>query len=619
MRGIMSDRPSILWRISCSALILLPVIAAFSRCFDYGLINLDDYAYIIGPEALKRFSGWTSVLWCLTDVSKAIWMPLTWLSYALDHCLFGAWYGGYHVHSVVIHAVNALLVWHLLTLLLPRDGRRVTSACCLVAALVWAIHPLRCESVVFLASRKDVLSFLWELLALIAWVRGSRCEATGRRCALTAASVALFLLGAMCKPSVMTFPLLCLLLDAFIVRRVRPLRYVVPVLLMLGLGAFAGWQQSAGGATESGAGEPLWARLSIAVSAFGIYIRNTLLPLWLAPQCIKRWPAMPRFLLPGAVISVLWAWILLRRLRSHWSARSETVSVTRIDDCPVCVDLDIRPDFVCAGMAWFALAVAPMLGLSSFGYHAYADRFTYIPSFGLSLMLAAGMKGLAHGHGVARAFLPGGIALVALAFATGWQTGFWRDDLTLFSRTLRVDGEGNYTAHIAIALHHFEQTHDLEKAVCHFERARDANETALNEAIGIHVMALAELGRDDEALEALRKYQNAVIGQFGEERAYRILRRMLGLSAREMKIASAHHLAQVAACLGKEPRLAEAREELDSALGRDPDGCAWQYLMWRYLVLSGRGDEAEAMLRRLLDPSTKTDYIQFRFLRMAVP
>ena len=600
------------------ALILAVTAAAFSRCFGYGLVNMDDYCYLFGHRAVTDFAGWKSLVWCFTDVSEAIWMPLTWLSYAADHALFGRWFGGYHVHSVLVHAVNAVLVFVLLRQLFgsPRAASRTTgSSLCLVAALAWAIHPLRCESVVFLASRKDVLSFFWELLALIAWVRGSRCAADGRRAVLTAAAVVLFVLGAMCKPSVMTFPLLCLLLDLFVIREVRPLRYVVPGALMLGLGAFAGWQQAAGGATAEWAGEPVWARLAVAAAAFGVYVRNTVLPFGLAVQCIKQWPAWPRFLVPGAAISLLWGAFLLRRFGQCWAKRRETVSVGWLDGRPVRLTFGFPADAAFAGLAWFAVAVAPMLGVASFGYHAYADRFTYIPSVGLALALVVGLDALVRRLGTVRTLAPAACVLGALAATTAWQTGFWRDDLTLFMRTLEIDGDRNDVAHNIIGAHYFMETHELEKALEHFAKASSVREEAVVDVLPAEVMALVELGRDDEVPARLRSFEDVLVRRLGEDRARAVVRNAYGLDGREARLATTYRFARVASLLGKEPHLAEARRLLEELRDQREDCGEWQYLMWRCLALSGEAAAADAMLRKLLDPATKTGYSRFQFLR----
>jgi len=614
----------------CGSLIFGISVLAFSRCFDYGLINLDDYSYIVSHPELVQYSGFERIAWYFKDVSESIWMPLTWISYAIDHHLFGLWYGGFHIHSVLIHAINAALVWKLLLLLMPRAScfapygggeaavanyQLPTALFCAFAALAWATHPLRCESVVFLASRKDVLSFFWELLALIAWVRGSRCESIGKCIMMTALSVLFFMTGYMCKPSVMTFPILCLLLDVLVIRRILPLRYLAPFALMLGMCLFAGWQQSAGGATRSGAGESILERLAISMSAFGIYLRNTIMPLWLATPCVKQWPAMPRFLVSGTALSLACAGFTLWRLWKHWTIRQEVVTVERYEGCPVSISIGLPADYLLAGVAWFALAVSPMLGLIPFGYHAYADRFTYIPSFGLALLLAVGLNATSRRFCRTLVILLSAVMLMTLAALTWHQTGFWRSDLATFSRALQIDGDRNGIAHKCLAMYYFEETHELEKAKYHFEKAFAADASSLIEVMQFYVLTLVELGREEEAWTLLREFENLLIRKHGKEQTFKIVKKPNEVSPDYANIAMAYRFARIALLIEDESSCAEAKDCL-AAMWPSQERCSvWQYLMYRYYSQSGNKNEADGMLKRLQDPSTKIDYSQFRFLR----
>lgn len=364
-----------------------------------------------------------------------------------------------------------------------------------------------------------------------------------------------------------------------------------------------------------GAGEPLLARLAVAASAFGVYLRNTIVPLWLAPQCVKQWPAWPHFLIPGVVLSLAWGGFLCSRLRTRWEQRQKIVSVTKYEDCPVRLTFDLPPDYIFAGMAWFALAIAPMLGIASFGYHAHADRFTYIPSFGLAVLLAVALNGLARRYGASATAVPTAVVLAALSCLTWRQTGFWSDDKTLFSHTVEVDGDGNYEAHKIVALHHFEITHELEKARHHFEMALRANEQSLFGEMEYYVMTLVELGRDDEAGDVLRKYQDDIVKRLGEERAVEILRRTPSPGMPDAKLAVSYRFSRIARLLGKKPDLAEARQELEELRNWLEDVGTWQYLMWRCLTRMDERKAADELLKRLLDPSGKSYYAQYRFLR----
>ena len=478
------------WWWALGVLLLVSTVP-YSRALDYGLINLDDYAYITISPCLRDLLSIQAWEFFLTDVSQGIWMPLTYLSYGIDHALFGEWFGGFHLHSILVHGVNSVLVWLLLMELFgDRNGR--TALLCLAGAVVWAVHPLRCESVVFLASRKDVLSLFWELLALICWVRGSKAE-DGLQESYTVGSLAFFAIGAMCKPSVMTFPALCLIVDAFIIRRVNLGRYVRPFAMALILAVFAKWQQGMGGATQLGAGESIPMRLADGVAAFGVYLTNTVLPTDLALQCVKRWPEMPRGLFAGAVLSVLClgfvGWRTLRIVRCFRGT----------------ADVPMRGrESVAAGLLWFSVAVFPMLGFVPFGYHAFADRFTYIPAIGLSIVLVALLAKVAEGAKPTRVCL---FAMAAVCLALGvltWrQTGFWKDDGSAFGHALEVDGDRNAIAHLSLGKWYFECRHDLGKSIRHFGRGYELQPTWIGDSYIFYIFALNEAGQHEKARRML--------------------------------------------------------------------------------------------------------------------
>ena len=462
---------------------------AFMRAWDYGMVDLDDYLYLTHAE-LSRPWSLKSLKWMFCDLGEGIWMPLTWLSYAFDTVVFGENFGAFHIHSILLHGCNAMLLYAFLRLL---GGGR---AACALGALLWAVHPLRCESVVFLASRKDVLSFFFELAALIFWVKKRE---NGKWLAL---SYVCFAAASMAKPSVMTFPVLCLLVDGFILRRIKPADYVLPLAYAGLLGVFAGKAQAAGGATGALDFVPYWYKVLNAMAAFGIYIRNTLLPADLAVQCIVQYPArLPRFLSGGAAITACVLGYLALRARGYWRRAGEMLEA-KLDGLDTEITVKAPADVPFAALGWFAAAVAPMLGLASFGYHSYADRFTYIPAVGFSILVAlkAGRK----------TQIAATAAVAALCVLTWRQTWFWGNDERLFTRTVEVDGDGNAGAHSVLANYYFEFPHDLEKCVEHFEKAIAAAPEFVECTFEIYIMALCELGRTQEVPALLRFYDKYV-------------------------------------------------------------------------------------------------------------
>ena len=578
-------------RVFPAAVVFALSVAAFIRASGYGLVNFDDYLYV--ERIPSGFNGWFS------DLSCGIWMPLTWASYALDRALFGVRYGFWHVTGILVHGVNAVLVYVYFREVVKKVGRleRVDRAggfawlLPVLAALLWAVHPLRVESVVALSSRKDVLSLFFELVALVLWLKNRRDW--------DVIACAAFVLGSLCKPSVMTFPLLCLVVDAFVLGRLDLRRYAFPAAFALFLGLFAAYQQKAGGATVDMFHEGLLPRIVDAASAFGIYVRNTFWPQWLAPQCMKKFPLMPRLWQWGLAASAFVGFICLRRALPYFGSALRQLRERRLV-------LDFgRRDLALAGLAWFAVAIAPMLGIANFGFHAFADRFTYIPAIGLGFLVFAAFELLA--RPMHRAFLCAAFAaaVAALSVRAWHQAGFWRDDGALFSRTLEVDGEPNAVAHATLGAYHFEFTHDLEECVRHFALAEKQDVRFMMIAYNVYVFALCELGRTEEVprlLERFREVWNATTGGDGDT----------VLDRRFRGIYAACEVAYLASAAASADRAERALWEWSSrgALG----GAEMTYLRWR--VALARGDErgAATALAELSGHSEDWGYLRFRYM-----
>lgn len=590
--------------------ILLFLVAAvpFLRALDFGLINLDDYSYVLGHPELVHWSGIKSLLFALTSSVDSIWMPLTRLSYALDWVLFGDWFGGFHLHSILVHGLNAILVWRLLLLIFKAEDR-MTRLACFAGAVLWAIHPLRCESVVAISSRKDVLSLFWGLLSFILWLKGGRTR--------TALALVCFALGAFCKPSVMTLPVLFLLMDVCLKREVRPLRYVAPVLMTVGLMFFAVWQQKSGGAMADYAAEPMWGRLLGACAAFGIYIRNFVCPLWLAPQCVNVWPQMPRFLWPGVAISVLWGMFLVPRGLDLVQGVMRELRDAKRGGVPERIVIGENVGYLFFGMAWFAIAVFPMLGFANFGYHAFADRFTYIPAIGLSVCAVQGVLCLVRGVGIWDWGLGiGCVALLSVLGALTWrQTGFWENDRTAFSHTLEVDGDRNYQAHNILAGWYFEHPHDLESCIREYETAMKYDIYPSLPCYAIYVLALCESGQVDRVRDKLHEYENAIVRRYGYERAQQLLSFGRG-EARTDLIGYVYHWSRVAMWVFSpdcrdlaEDAFADTRDESNNIQA------IWLYMKMRFAERKGDRTAARQLREEILSIPPSANPIRFGFLR----
>ena len=488
------------------ALVVAAVCLVFGRTAGYGFVNCDDYDYVLKYGEVAGGITAAGIGWAFSSVSEAIWMPLTWISYMVDFDIARAmgildisadgWgvAGIMHVHSVLLHAANAALAY-LLFARLPctgNEGRARTLG--LMVALLWAVHPLRVESVAWVASRKDVLSLFWELLAFHAWLGvppGRRCPMQPPRRRLPmwglchSLAMVFFLAAACAKPSAMTFPLLAMILDRFMLGRWAGWFAYVPFLAVgAAVGGVAAWAQGAGGAMHAMSAVPFWWRGLNAMAAFGIYAWHEVWPQGLEVQCLARWPAMPRFLVPGTCLCLLTAWYLARRWRGGIRGGES--------------------DWLLAAVLWWCVAVAPFLGLAGFGIHAFADRFTYIPALGLGFAVAWALR-RCRGRAGHLALCAGWLCCVALGCVAWRQVGFWRDDGTLYARTLEVDGNGNVEAHVSLGMWAWEFPHDLPMAICHLRASWEVDAERAGRAGHLLVMALCDRGDLDGAREALER------------------------------------------------------------------------------------------------------------------
>ena len=602
---------------------VLVAMAPFLRTADYGLINLDDYFYRYEPKVLPGLSPETFARG-LSSVSQGIWMPLTWCSYALDVSLFGGTPGGMHVHNVLLHGACAGLLFLLLESLLEtwRPGRcpalpdvgaakqpsnrqtvKLSNAAVATAlvALFWALHPLRVESVAWISSRKDILSLFFELLALLAWV-GHLKSADGREWFLRKTywlSFLLFALATMAKPSAMTFPVIAALLDIFVVRDEREDerwcwgQYMPMLACAAFIAVLAQRAQVAGGAVGN-TGAPLWWRVVNAVAGYGVYLLHTVLPSDLAVQCMPRWPGMPRHLAVGVVCVVTVGGFMARRVVRHWGHLKE---FRRVDD------------WTLAGLSIFTLAVGPFMGIASFGYHAYADRFTYVPSLGLCVVLLGFSRNLSD-----KALrVTGSCFMVALLLLGGlaWrQTGFWKNDETLFRRTLQVDGGRNTAALKNLTWHYFEVEHAPGKVVDEYERLRQVDEDfAAWNAGHLYIIALYESGQWDKADRELLRYQRLCFERLERDRVEKQRKRQSFFGPFLMACAAQ-------AIVRDEFDVAEGHFEKMRELFSVDAVC--DYLEGVMYLRRGEPERALAIWRGIR-PNDKSYYFRFRWLKEKLP
>ncbi len=470
------------------AALVVATVSAYLPVLGNAFVNYDDPLYVTENPHVKAGLTREGVRWALTATDASNWHPLTWMSLQLDRNLFGPYAWGCHLMNLLLHAANAVLLFLLLW--------RMTGAVYrsfLVAAL-FALHPLHVESVAWAAERKDVLSTLFGLLAVAAYLRYVERPALPRLL-LVAGALALSLAA---KPMLVTLPALLLLLDYWPLGRlwprdrVRPAGTVLPApaslglvlgekLPLLGLAAASGvitvLVQYHAGAVRDLRELPLDARVANAVVSYAAYLGKALGPVGLAPFYPFRPPAAWQVAAAGAVLVGVSALAALAWRR--------------------------RP-YLVVGWLWYLVSLVPVIGLVQVGVQALADRYTYVPLIGPFVGVVWGLADLASGRARLRAALGVAAAGVLLACAAGtWlQAGRWHDSVTLWEHTLRVTTD-NPVAEQNLGAALLERG-DLKEAEPHL-RAAVALQPDFVRAYDNLGIVLDRLGRLDEAVRCYRK------------------------------------------------------------------------------------------------------------------
>jgi len=438
------------------------VLVSYNPVIHNRFLNFDDDGYITANSHVEAGLTWATVKWAFTTYDQGNWHPLTWLSHALDYQLFGLNPAGPHYVNVLLHAVNVVLLFLLLQ---SATGCRRRS---LMVAALFALHPINVESVAWAAERKNVLSMMFFLFALYAYVGYARRPALGksgiRRYAVVAGFFALALLS---KPQVIAFPFLLWLWDYWPLGRIgapavagpaaqgasmtrlRSGRLVLeklPLLLLSAASAVVTMKaQKAGGAVQTFSQYSLLLRLETAVISYVSYLGKALWPSKLVamyPHPAKLYPAWQ---VGAAVVLLLLITALVIRARDQ--------------------------RYLAVGWFWFLGSFVPMIGLVQVGYQAMADRYAYIPFIGLFLMLTwlAADWAQAHQFGVRWLAIPAVSCLLLLGTLTYRQVGYWHDTESFWRRTVALT-QDNYIAqnNLGDFLLHQDRT---EEAAAHFRAA----------------------------------------------------------------------------------------------------------------------------------------------------
>jgi Flp pilus assembly protein TadD len=449
---------------------LLPVLAVYAQVVGFDFVNFDDLRYVSdNPRVLSGLSP-ENLVWALTATTEANWHPLTWLSLMLDTELGGPGPAVYHATNLALHVANTLLLFLLLSRM---TGSTWRSA---FVALLFGIHPLHVESVAWVTERKDVLSTLFWLLTLLAYVRYAGSPRL-RRYLLVLLT---FALGLMAKPMLVSLPLVLLLLDYWPLARLsrRSLWEKLPLLALAAASSVITLHaQSAGGGLNSLEALPVGNRVANALTSYFGYIVKTFWPFDLAAIYPHPRDALPAWQVAAAGFALVVLTVVALRMARRFP-------------------------YLVVGWFWYLITLLPVIGLVQVGIQAMADRYTYIPLIGLFLAIAWGVPELLR-HlrpRAGRATLLAAAAVVTVLLATrAWdQARHWKSGVDLFEHTVRVT-ENNARAHngLGLALGAEERRAD---AIPHFREAMRI-EPAYPDPYANLAGTLALEGRFDEALE----------------------------------------------------------------------------------------------------------------------
>jgi tetratricopeptide (TPR) repeat protein len=550
-------------------LLVLGCVTVYVQTAGHGFVNCDDNEYVYDNHNIQRGLTPTAVWWAITQAHSANWHPLTWITHILDWWAFGtfdpelqryvnSWPGGHHLVNLLLHAVNAVLLFLVLQAL---TGATWPSA---LAAALFAIHPLRVESVAWATERKDTLSGLFFLLTLAAYRGYAVRPFVWWRYALV---FVVFIFGLTAKSMLVTLPLVLLLLDYWPLRRIAPLqagnagrrffqrlppRVLWEKLPLLALSAWSCamtvWAQ-----TLVAAFKPLDLRFRVgnALVSYAAYLGQMFYPAGMVVQYVHPGPnlLLRDTLIPAAVLAAI-------TLAVGWLAW--------------------RRRYLAVGWLWYLGMLVPVIGLVQVGAQARADRYTYLTQIGLYIMIAWGLSDLLRTwRGRTACYAAAAVPILALLTAVAWmQTTYWRNSLTLWQHSVACQGE--------------------------------TNDFAQNE----YGQALADAGREDEAWEHYVKavainplyltprINCAVILQKrGKSReALTVCDEALQVDPED---AQAHHIKAVALFTLNQPE--EAIREFQFVVAKNPQHVQAHNNLAEVLRLNGRYDEALVECRTALE------------------
>jgi protein O-mannosyl-transferase len=585
------------------ALLLIIVfwtILVFVPVLQNDFVNWDDDRNLLENRNYRGLGG-EQVRWMLTTFHMTLYRPLTWLSFGFDYLFWGMNPSGYHLTSLLLHTINAIIFYFIsvrllsLTIAMSKDGREFyLQLAAGFSALLFALHPLRVEAVAWASARNDVLSGTFYLATILCYLKATAVDSTGRssRLWMTSAVIA-YALSLLSKAIGMTLPFVLLLLDYYPLRRVRMgqgpwfgsvsrnIWWEKAPFLLLAVCAAVIALLAKQRATYSFEEIGLLQRLAQSVWGLMFYLWKTVVPLGLSPLYelsyldTSGWPSLVSLFLSLALSIGLFV------ARHRWPAGL-------------------------ASWVFYVIVLAPVLGVAQSGPQLVADRYTYLSCLGWVLLGGAALcwgwgfladtdrlsKNSAVAGALAAAVLGG------LSFLTWKQASVWHNSETLWMHALSVEPRSSY-AHNNLGNALFERG-NIEEATSHYRAALQVNPGHAK----AHNNLANSLVNQGKIEEAIVHYREALRIDPANVRAhYNLANTMVRRGQLEQAI---HHFREavrndpsyvkaqynLGIALAKEGELTEAIEHFGQVLRLDSENAAAHESLARTLALQGKKAQA---------------------------
>jgi Flp pilus assembly protein TadD len=466
--------------ISC--LLLLSVVLVFGQTVKHDFVNYDDGKYVFENRQVMKGLTAEGVAWAFTTNQASNWHPVTWLSHMLDAQLYGIKAGGHHLTNIMLHALVTILLFFLLWRM---TGLIWRSA---FVAAVFAIHPLRAESVAWISERKDILSGLFLMLTLLTYIDYARRPFSAGRYFLV---IVLFVLGLMSKPMLVTLPFVMLLLDYWPLGRIKSatggltpsLRRVlvekIPLILLTAASCMATYIAQTK-ALFYAVHVPITTRIANAFVSYVSYIGKFFFPIGLTPFYPHPGTGIPPLLFVLSFLAV--AGISIAAISWHR-----------------------KYPYLFVGWFWYIGMLVPVIGLLQVGRQSMADRYTYLPQIGLCLSITWGVVEIFCTKGYRR-WMIGGTATLVLLVLMGTafrQTSYWRDGLTLWTHAIACTGHDpivDYNYRDAV-----KRSGRVNTDIAYYQKVLKEKPNAAGDAHYNLGVLLAESGQIDAAIEHYQK------------------------------------------------------------------------------------------------------------------